>query len=193
MTPDYVLLIYAGLEWILIALFVPETYMPVVLRRKAQRKRKETGDERWKAPIEISDKSVLGTVMHSLYRPFLLLFFEPMCFNLCLFSAILLGILYLFFGAFPLVFGQVYGFNLWQTGLAFLGIFVGMVSAMATDPIWHKNYKRLLDKREKETGKRTSEPEYRLPSSIFGGWFCVVGLFWFAWTCYPSGECLLIS
>ncbi|ETN39929.1 uncharacterized protein HMPREF1541_06156 [Cyphellophora europaea CBS 101466] len=182
----YVLLIFAGLEWVMIALFVPETYMPVVLRRKAQKKRKETGDERWKAPIEVSDRSVLWTVMHSLYRPFMLLFFEPMCFNLCLFSAILLGILYLFFGAFPLVFGRVYGFNLWQTGLVFLGIFVGMVSAMATDPIWHKNYKRLLDKRERETGERKSEPEYRLPSSIFGAWFCVLGLFMFAWTIYPG-------
>jgi multidrug resistance protein len=178
----YILLIFAGLEWILIAVFVPETYAPVCLRRKAEKKRKETGDGRWKAPIEVSDKSVLSTVGHSLYRPFLLLFFEPMCFNLCLFSAILLGILYLFFGAFPLVFGQVYGFNLWQTGLAFLGIFVGMVSAMATDPIWHWNYQRLLDKREKETGERKSEPEFRLPSTIFGGWFCVGGLFLTAWT-----------
>ena len=75
--------------------------MPVLLRKKAQRKRKETGDDRWKAPIEVSDKTIASTVLHSLYRPFLLLLLEPMCFNLCLFSAILLGILYLFFGAFP--------------------------------------------------------------------------------------------
>ncbi|KAK9311095.1 hypothetical protein V1524DRAFT_371723, partial [Lipomyces starkeyi] len=33
-----------------------------------------------------------------------LLIFEPMCTNLCLFSAILLGVFYLFFGAFALVF-----------------------------------------------------------------------------------------
>lgn len=178
----YVLLIYAGIEWVLIFFFVPETYMPVVLRRKAQKKRKETGDERWKAPIEISDKSVTSTVLRSLYRPFLLLFLEPMCFNICLFSAILLGILYLFFGAFPLVFGQVYGFNLWQNGLSFLGIFVGMVSAILMDPILSKNYRRLLDKKEKETGERISEPEFRLPGSIFGAWFCVIGLFWFGWT-----------
>ena len=52
-----------------------------------------------------------------------------MCLLLCLFSAILLGILYLFFGAFSLIFGNVYGFNLWQTGLAFLGIMVGMLAA----------------------------------------------------------------
>jgi hypothetical protein len=67
-----------------------------------------------------------------------------MCTSLCLLSAVLLGVLYLFFGvcpsnpstrvstkaltpsqAFPLVFGNNHGFNLWQTGLTFLGLFVG--------------------------------------------------------------------
>ena len=182
----YFLIIFAVVVLIAIAVFVPETYMPVLLRRKAQLKRKQTGDDRWKAPIEISDRSIFWTVVHSLYRPFLLLFFDPMCFNLCLFSSILLGILYLFFGAFPLVFESIYAFNLWQIGLTFLGLMVGMLTAIASDPIWHKNYLRLLNKRERETGERKSEPEYRLPPAIFGSWFCVIGLFWFAWSIYAS-------
>ncbi|EXJ91425.1 hypothetical protein A1O1_04537 [Capronia coronata CBS 617.96] len=180
----YVLLIWSGIMLVSIVLFVPETYMPVLLRTKAQRKRKETGDARWKAPIEVYERSVFWTVVRSLYRPFMLLFMEPMCFNLCLLSSILLGILYLFFGAFHLVFAEVYGFNLWQIGLAFLGLTIGMLLAIASDPIWHLNYRRLLRKRENETGERKSEPEYRLPPSIVGPWFCVVGLFWFAWTIY---------
>jgi multidrug resistance protein len=182
----YFLLIFSGVMLVTITILVPETYMPVLLRKKAQQKRKATGDDRWKAPIEISDKSILWTVVHSLYRPFLLLFLDPMCFNLCLYSAILLGILYLFFGAFPLVFREVYGFNLWQIGLTFIGLMVGMLAAIASDPIWHKNYIRLLDKREQETGERKSEPEYRLPPAIIGSWPCVIGLFMFGWTCYPS-------
>lgn len=40
-----------------------------------------------------------------------------MCLNLCLYSAILLGILYLSFGAFNLVFTNVYDFTLWQVSL----------------------------------------------------------------------------
>ncbi|ETI19259.1 hypothetical protein G647_09091 [Cladophialophora carrionii CBS 160.54] len=182
----YVLLIWSGVMLLVITLFVPETYMPVVLRKKAQIKRRETGDDRWKAPIEIHEKSIFWTVVRSLYRPFILLFLEPMCFNLCLFSAILLGILYLFFGAFNLVFTEVYNFKLWQIGLSFLGLMIGMILAILSDPIWHKNYMRLLDKHEANTGERKSEPEYRLPPSVFGGWFAVVGLFWFAWTIYPG-------
>ncbi|KIW80330.1 hypothetical protein AYO21_01232 [Fonsecaea monophora] len=182
----YTLLIWSGVMVIAIIVVVPETYMPVVLRKKAQKKRKETGDDRYKAPIEVYEKSIFWTVVRSLYRPFMLLFLEPMCFNLCLFSSILLGILYLFFGAFNLVFTEVYHWKIWQVGLSFLGLMIGMILAILSDPIWHRNYLRLLQKREETTGERKSEPEYRLPSSIFGGWFCVAGLFWFAWTIYPS-------
>lgn len=94
----WVLLIWAGVMEVLIVVCVPETYAPVLLRRKARALRKETGDERWKAPIEIMERSVGRTVLWSCIRPFQLLVLEQMCLNLCLLSAILLGILYLFFG-----------------------------------------------------------------------------------------------
>lgn len=90
----YVLIIWSAIMLVAITIFVPETYAPVVLRNKARKKRAETGDERWKAKIEIMDKSVTKTILRSLYRPFLLLFLDPMCFSLCLFSAILLGKLF---------------------------------------------------------------------------------------------------
>lgn len=162
-------------------------YHPVLLRNKARKLRKDTGDGRYKAPIEVSDRTITMTVLHSLYRPFMLLFLEPMCLNLCLFSSILLGILYLFFGAFDVVFTHVYGFKLWQVGLTFLGLLIGMLLAIASDPIWHWNYQRLMRNKERETGESgKSEPEFRLPPSIAGAPLCVIGLFWFAWTCYSS-------
>ncbi len=67
----------------LIQLGVPETYHPVLLRHKAVKLRKETGDERWKAPIEIRQRSIPQTILRSCYRPFLLLTLEPMVLNLC--------------------------------------------------------------------------------------------------------------
>lgn len=94
----WVLLIWAGVQWLSIFFFVPETYAPVLLRNKAIKLRKETGDDRWKAPIEKMDRSVLSTVLWSCIRPFQLLVLEWMVLNLCLLCAILLGILYLFFG-----------------------------------------------------------------------------------------------
>lgn len=110
-----------------------------------------------------------------------------MVLSLCLFSAILLGILYLFFGAFPLVFEGIYGFTLSQVGMAFLGIFAGLVLGACTDPFWHKNYKRLIAQREAATGEvGGSEPEYRLPPTIGGAFLVPIGLFMFAWTIYAK-------
>lgn len=72
------LLIWAGIQLALIVLFVPETYHPVLLRQKARKLREQTGEPRWKAPIEKLDRSVARTVMWSCIRPFQLLILEPM-------------------------------------------------------------------------------------------------------------------
>ncbi|EUC48548.1 hypothetical protein COCMIDRAFT_34030 [Bipolaris oryzae ATCC 44560] len=174
----YLLIIWSGIQLCLIILFVPETYHPVLLRRKAIRLRKETGNQEWIAPIEKMDRSITKTVMWSCIRPFQLLFFEPMCLNLCILSAILLGILYLFFGAFPLVFGSNHGFSLSETGIAFLGLLVGMVAGVSSDPIWRRVYGRLVRQREEQGGPPGgSEPEFRLPSTIVGAWVVPIALF----------------
>ncbi|RMZ68802.1 benomyl methotrexate resistance [Pyrenophora seminiperda CCB06] len=162
----------------LIVLFVPETYHPVLLRRKAIRLRAETGNPEWIAPIEKMDRSIAKTVLWSCIRPFQLLIFEPMCLNLCILSAILLGILYLFFGAFGLVFGNNHGFSISQLGLAFLGLLVGMLTGICTDPIWRRIYGRLVRQREEQGGEPGgSEPEFRLPSTIVGAWVVPIALF----------------
>ncbi|QIX01888.1 hypothetical protein AMS68_007405 [Peltaster fructicola] len=177
----YILIIWAGVQWLLILAFVPETYSPVLLRRKARRLREETGDDRWKAPIEIMDKSVAKTVIWSCIRPMQLLVLEPMCLNLCLLSAILLGILYLFFGAFAVVFTTNHDFNLWQTGLVFCGIFVGMILGVCCDPITRKYYRRIVSK-----NGGVSEPEFRLPPTIVGAVLVPISLFGFGWTTYSA-------
>ncbi|KAF7858804.1 hypothetical protein EAF04_008847 [Stromatinia cepivora] len=188
----YVLIIWSACNLSLIFSLVPETYHPVVLKAKARKVRKETGDDRWYAPNERLNKSIPKTIGYSLLRPGQLLIFEPMCLNLCVFSAILLGILYLFFGAFPLVFEGNHGFQQYQVGLSFLGLFIGMLLGAATDPFWQKNYARLIKQREQMTGEvGGSEPEYRLPPAILGACLVPIGLFFFAWTTYSSVHWVL--
>ncbi|KAI0403017.1 major facilitator superfamily domain-containing protein [Xylaria palmicola] len=176
----YVLIIWAVSLLVAIVLFAPETYHPIILREKARRLRGETGDDRWRAPIEKSTKSIPRAVALSLLRPFQLLALEPMCLLLSLLSAVLLGVIYLFFGAFPLVFGGNFGFNLWQVGLSFLGIFAGMLAGAATNPVWHRVHRALVRR-----NGGVPEPEFRLASSILGAALVPVGLFWFAWTSFP--------
>ena len=53
-------------------------------------------------------------------------------------NALILGILYMTFQAFPIIFENLHGFNYQCTGLAFLGIGFGMVIALATQPLWDR-------------------------------------------------------
>ncbi|KAI6086997.1 major facilitator superfamily transporter [Hypoxylon rubiginosum] len=183
----YCLLMWAFALLVAIVVFIPETYHPVLLRRKAVQLRQSTGDLRWKAPMELSSKSIPRTIGISLLRPFQLLIFEPMCLCLDIFSAILLAILYLFFGAFPLVFSTNYGFNLWQVGLSFLGICCGLIIGTMFDPVWHRIRARLIENLDGEiAGEGHGEPEFRLPSAIVGACIVPIGLFIFAWTSTPT-------
>lgn len=177
----YLIIMWAGVIWLGIVFFAPESYHPVKLRAKAEKLRKQTGDNRYRAPMSKSTNSRRAIVL-SLLRPIQLLFLEPMCLCLNLYSAVLLGILYLFFGTLPLIFRTNHDMNLWQAGLTFLGIITGMCMATASSPIWSQIRERLLDKHELEG----SEPEYRLPPAILGGALIPIGLFWFGWTTYSS-------
>lgn len=54
----YILLVWAFIQWVAVCLFVPETYHPVLLRNKARALRKESGNDRWQAPIKRLERSI---------------------------------------------------------------------------------------------------------------------------------------
>ncbi len=208
----YILLIWTMLSLVSLIL-VPETFHPVLLARKAASLRKRTNNDNYYSASERANasKSIARTIQYSLYRPFQLLFLEPMCLCLCIYSALLLGILYLFFGAFPLVFRVNHGFELWQTGLTFLGLMVGMLIGLSSSPIWHRNHLRLVEqaRMNSKADQLTPDPEFRLPPAIAGALCIPIGIFvsllllwttiwyectttsnyflqWFGWTTYSS-------
>ena len=182
----YILSIWSALLLLGTAFFVPETYHPVLIRRKSQRLRKETSRPYY-APIERMDKTVTTTVLHSMTRPFQLLLLDPMCLCLCLYTAVIIGIVYMFFGAIPLIFSNNHNFELYQVGLAFIGMLVGTAIGAATDPIWSRNYRRLAAQHVADGGDpEQTPPEFRLPPAIVGAFLVTTGLFWFGWTTYKS-------
>lgn len=151
----YFVIIWSACLLLGIIFFVPETYHPIRLKAKARIIHKKTGDERYKAPIETAHTARSNALVFSLLRPFQLLFLELMCLALDLYSSILLGMLYLFFQSFPLLFKITYGFNLWQVSLTFLGMAFGMIVAATSTPLWHRLRERLVNIHEKESTKVT--------------------------------------
>ncbi|KAK9460688.1 major facilitator superfamily domain-containing protein [Lipomyces oligophaga] len=176
-----VMLCFTGSCLIFIITCVPETYAPVLLRWRAQRIRKKTGDDRFKAPIEHLKRSVLRTVLVSCKRPFQIMVLDPMVFLLCLHTSLGVGINYLFFDAFPLVFETNKGFKQEFVGLCFLGISVGVSVGVCTTPIWNGIYERL-----KAKNGGVPEPEFRLPMLMAGAICMPIGVFLFGFTSYKS-------
>lgn len=174
--------IFTGALWILGSLTIPETYSPVILRRRAAKLSKITGKVyKSKLEIEHGKKTVSQEFKTALSRPWILLFREPIVMLLSIYMAIIYGTLYMMFGAFPIVYQQQRGWSPGIGGLAFVGVMVGMIIAVIYSIFDNKRYMKVADKHQ---GK--APPEARLPPAMLGSVFLPVGLFWFAWTNYPS-------
>lgn len=69
----WVTLIFAAVCTVLVVFTLPETYAPIILKRKAQRLRKETGEDKWYAPIERRRTDWRTRVNDILLKPFIML------------------------------------------------------------------------------------------------------------------------
>jgi DHA1 family multidrug resistance protein-like MFS transporter len=105
---------------------------------------------------------------------------EPIILFISLWQSTVFGIVYMFFSAFPVVFGDIYGFNDYQVGLSFLGILVGLALYILYD---YNIGVVLMGKKIKERGPC---PEYRAYPAMLSGVCIVVSLFLFAGLARPS-------
>lgn len=164
--------IFTGALWILCGLVVPETYAPVLLRRRADKLSKLTGKVYLSKPDLQQGKVSFGEAFKTaLSRPWILLFREPIVLLLSLYMAIIYGTLYMLFAAFPIVYQQGRGWSSGIGGLAFLGVAVGMMAAV-TYSIWdNKRYIRAIE----SSPSGFAPPEARLPPAMLGSICMPVG------------------
>lgn len=173
---------FTGVTWIACTVFIPETYAPYILRKRAQHMSKLTG----KVYISTLDadkppSSAAHQLKNALTRPWLLLFKEPIVFITSIYISIIYGTMYMCFAAFPIVFQKGRGWSQGIGGLAFTGIVIGVVLSIISFAFEDKRYARAAQKRG-----APMEPEDRLPPAIMGSLLIPIGLFWFAWTTFPS-------
>ena len=81
-----------------------ETYAPIILTERARALRKLDPNAQVYAPTELESRSIKEILAVVLARPLHLLFTEPIVFFVCLFLALLFGIYYMFFEAYPRIF-----------------------------------------------------------------------------------------
>lgn len=92
------------------------------------------------------------------------------------------GVLYLCFVAYPIVFTQHRGWGPGIAGLAFVGIGIGTLLAIASEPLC----RRLINsqRRDPETGK--VRPEASALVMAVGSCLTALGQLVFSWTCLPN-------
>ena len=164
---------------VLIFCFLPETSASNILYRRAKRLRQEAGIESIRAGSELEslDLSKKDVAYKTLVRPFVLCFQEPICLLLNTYTALITGLLFAWLESLPIVFGGVYGFDVGQTGLAFLGLLVGSIVAYLIFVVWFFAFES-----KKFDSDACCAPEERFIPLMAGCIFIPICLFIFGWS-----------
>lgn len=83
---------------------LPETYLPILLHRKAERLRQETGNQELVAVSELEEKGLGHMVTVVLTRPFRMIIYESIILFSCLYLSLAYAVFYLYFQAYPIIF-----------------------------------------------------------------------------------------
>jgi len=177
---EYIEAIWVFSILILTLFALPETYSPVLLKKKAQRLRKETGNQNFFHPHENMKLDFKTIVTKHLSRPLLMLTTEPMVTVIAIYASFVYALLYLTLEVFPIVFQENRGYGEVVSTLPFLGLFVGVICAVFINLANQPRYARIL---QAAHGKPV--PEARLLPMFVGGFIFAIGLFWFGWTAAP--------
>jgi multidrug resistance protein len=173
----WLLTIVAGFLTILLLLFSRETYAPVLLQKKVDRLRKETGNQLLRSKLDIG-LSAGDYFKRGIVRPFKMLLFSPICVIFALYISLVYGYLYIMFTSITEVFEQNYGFSTSTVGLVFLGLGIGSMAGLIFFSITSDRYLKKMAAKEGQGMK----PEYRLKHLPTGAIMLPVGLFIYGWT-----------
>jgi MFS family permease len=181
--------------------FIPETYTPVLLQKRAAKLSKLTGAvHKSRLDIGNANRTASQIFAKTMVRPWVLLFLEPIVLALSIYMAIsrfsypsssvsseltqpltVYGTMYMEFAAFPIVFEENLKWPQSTSGLSFTGMMIGQILGCAYSILDDGRYKKVADR----TAYGRPPPEARLIPAMVGAVTLPVGLFWFAWTNFP--------
>ncbi len=122
---------FTGVCWLAVLLIVPETYGPVLLRRRAALLSRLTGKV-YISKLDAYETKTMGQQFQAaLLRPWILLFLEPIVLITSIYLSILYGTLYLLVAAYPIVFQLGRGWGQGIGSLPFAGVAAGILIGVA--------------------------------------------------------------
>ncbi|KAF7191731.1 Caffeine resistance protein 5 [Pseudocercospora fuligena] len=170
---------------LLLLIFLPETSSATILHRRAERLRRITGNDHVRSASEIAHmeaKADLKTVVYeSLLIPAKITVLDPAILFVNIYLCLIYGIYYSFFEVFPLVYGDIYHFNLLQSGLAFLPLAVGTLISF----ICYTGFLIIYRIPRLQAGD-PGRPELAIIPALVGSLVPPIGIFLFGWSANPN-------
>lgn len=167
------------LAFVLLLLFLEETYPPQILVGKAAELRRRTLNWGIHAKQEEIEVDLKELIVRNVSRPLRILFTEPIVLLISIYMAFVCkscsptltkkalirldGILYGFLTAYSLVFQGQYHFTPGIAGLTYFGLVVGVMVGFAAMAVMNKSYARKL-----AANNNIPVPEWRLPLAMAG-------------------------
>ncbi|KAJ6105062.1 hypothetical protein N7486_003751 [Penicillium sp. IBT 16267x] len=162
-----------------------------ILMRRAARLRRETGDERLRARVEMDSLDTRVLVRKYCSKPVRMFVQEPILIVMTGYLTLVYGSLYLSYQLFPKAFEN----RGWRTPMAylpFLSVGLGLMSALGIFSVftmtWYKKrwvaaQRAEIHESEKGAkGQARITPEDRLPPMILGAVVLPLSLLWFGWS-----------
>ncbi|KIY03333.1 uncharacterized protein Z520_00024 [Fonsecaea multimorphosa CBS 102226] len=178
---DWVTLIISGFAFIIAFLFLPETYLPVLLDWKATHLRRVSGSSRYVS--EHAEKaSFLKRLREVLPMPVVYFSSEPVVAVLGGYLILVYVLMFSFLSGFDYIFKKTYGLSDGLTGSCFASIAAGSTFFTLSAPVLFRLSRIHTD----FVRQAWIKPEYRLWPAIVTAPLMPISLFWLGWTNYPS-------
>jgi MFS family permease len=176
----YSVSIVDGLIQVMGLFLLRETYGPRILRDRAKRIRKETGDTTFQTEAEMLKKTLSQVLRSALVRPFRLLLTQSIVQVLACYMAYVYGIMYLVLSTFPGLWTskEYYNESIGIGGLNYISLGLGFwFGSQICAPLNDRIYKRL-----KARNNGIGRPEFRVPLLGVAAVLIPTGLFIYGWT-----------
>ncbi|CAH7688562.1 major facilitator superfamily domain-containing protein [Phakopsora pachyrhizi] len=173
----WIMMIFGAICFILALFFLPETFSPVLLSKKAKSLRLSSGNQSFYAIHDKADFSAKSILRRTILRPIEMTCTEPILFMVNVYMAITYGLMYALLKAVPVIWTQIRGFKHVQMGLIFFGITIGAAISAFINLYLIRPLKKLS---EKWHGHPPCE--FQLRGAMVAGPFLTIGIFWLGWT-----------
>ncbi|CZR66763.1 related to multidrug resistance protein [Phialocephala subalpina] len=163
----------------IIAVSLRETRGGVTLHKRAKALRNTTGDERYKAGMDLEAKNIKEMLHNSSVKAVHMLVTEPVVFAFGLWIAFAWFVTFLFLSVIPITFQEKRGWSEGVAGLPYISLCIGVTLAFGLNFFQIKKYKAIMKSRN-----RKILPESRLYGAMFGAGLLPIGLFIYSFTQY---------